>query len=37
LRLLGGGSSVSFFAEGNAEQQQGRVSLGGRLGLSLGF
>jgi hypothetical protein len=37
LRLLGGGSSVNFFAEGNAEQQQGRVSLGGRLGLSLGF
>jgi hypothetical protein len=37
LRLLGGGSSVTFFAEGNAEQQQGRMSLGGRLGLSLGF
>nr|NUR37881.1 autotransporter domain-containing protein [Sphingomonas sp.] len=37
LRLLGGGSSVSFFAEANAEQQQGKVSIGGRLGLSLGF
>jgi hypothetical protein len=37
LRLAGGGSSVTFFAEGNAEQQQGHVSLGGRIGLSLGF
>jgi uncharacterized protein with beta-barrel porin domain len=37
LRLLGGGSSVTFFAEANAEQQQGNVSVGGRLGLSLGF
>ena len=37
LRLLGGGSSVTFFAEANAEQQQGDVSVGGRLGISLGF
>jgi hypothetical protein len=37
LRLLGGGSSVTFFAEANAEQQQGDVSIGGRLGISLGF
>jgi Autotransporter beta-domain len=37
LRLLGGGSSLSFVAEVNAEQQQHEVSLGGRLGLSIDF
>ena len=37
LRLLGGGASMNFVAEVNAEQQQGDVSLGGRLGLTLDF
>jgi hypothetical protein len=37
LRLLGGGASMNFVAEVNAEQQQGDVSLGGRLGLTLAF
>lgn len=37
VRLVGGGSSLSFVAEANAEQQQGEVSLGGRLGLSIDF
>jgi hypothetical protein len=37
LRLLGGGASMSFVAEVNAEQQQSDVSLGGRLGLTLAF
>jgi hypothetical protein len=37
LRLLGGGASMNFVAEVNAEQQQGDVSIGGRLGLSLAF
>jgi hypothetical protein len=37
LRLLGGGSSTSFVAELNAEQQQGDLSIGGRLGLALAF
>jgi len=37
LRLLGGGSSMSFFAEANAEQQQGQTALGGRIGASFGF
>ena len=37
LRLIGGGSSLSFVAEANAEQQQDEVSLGGRLGLTIDF
>ena len=37
LRFVGGGSSLSFVAEANAEQQQGDVSLGGRLGVTLDF
>ena len=32
LRFIGGGSSLSFVAEANAEQQQSDVSIGGRLG-----
>jgi hypothetical protein len=37
LRVLGGGSSVTFIAEANAEQQQGATSLGGRMGVNFGF
>ena len=37
VRFLGGGSSVTFFADANAEQQQGRTSIGGRLGINLGL
>ncbi|MFL6739590.1 MAG: autotransporter domain-containing protein [Sphingomicrobium sp.] len=37
LRVLGGGSVMSFGAEANAEQQQGKVSLGGRVGLTVAF
>jgi len=37
LRFVGGGSSLSFVAEANAEQQQDEVSLGGRLGVTLDF
>ncbi len=37
LRLIGGGSSLSFVAEANAEQQQSDVSLGGRLGVTIDF
>jgi uncharacterized protein with beta-barrel porin domain len=37
LRALGGGSSVTFVAEANAEQQRGSTSIGGRLGLNIGF
>lgn len=37
VRVAGGGSSVTFVAELNAEQQQGDVSIGGRAGLKLGF
>ncbi|HVU31573.1 MAG TPA: autotransporter domain-containing protein [Sphingomicrobium sp.] len=37
VRVTGGGSSVTFVAELNAEQQQGNVSIGGRAGLRLGF
>jgi autotransporter-like protein len=35
LRVVAGGSGVSFGAEANAEQQQGHVSLGGRLAIRL--
>lgn len=35
LRLIAGGSGVSFGAEANAEQQAGNVSLGGRLAVRL--
>jgi hypothetical protein len=35
LRLTGGGNSMSVTGELSAEQQQGKVSLGGRLGLQL--
>jgi hypothetical protein len=35
LRVIGGGSGVTFGAEANAEQQAGNVSLGGRLALRL--
>jgi hypothetical protein len=37
LRAIGGGSALSLVAEANAEQQQGKMSLGGRLGVGLGF
>jgi uncharacterized protein with beta-barrel porin domain len=35
LRVIGGGSGMSIGAEVNAEQQQGHVSLGGRLAVRL--
>jgi len=35
IRAIGGGSTMSFAIEGNAEQQQGRVSIGGRAALRL--
>jgi hypothetical protein len=37
VRFLTGGSSVAFFADADAEQQQGRTSIGGRLGINLGL
>jgi hypothetical protein len=37
LRVAGGGGSVSFVAEANAEQQQGHTSFGGRMGVSIGL
>ena len=37
LRFLAGGSQMAFVAEANAEEQQGDVSLGGRVGLSFAF
>jgi uncharacterized protein with beta-barrel porin domain len=37
LRVLAGGSAMTFAIEANAEQQQGKASLGGRLGLGLNF
>jgi uncharacterized protein with beta-barrel porin domain len=37
LRAIGGGSSVTFVAEANAEQQQGHTAFGARLGVNLGF
>jgi outer membrane autotransporter protein len=35
IRAIGGGSTMSFAIEGNAEQQQGRMSIGGRAALRL--
>jgi len=35
LRLLGGGSMLNFGAELNAEQQQGDVSIGGRVAVTI--
>jgi hypothetical protein len=35
LRLVGGGSAVSFVIEADAEQQQDHTGIGGRLGLNL--
>jgi hypothetical protein len=37
LRVLAGSSVVNFVAEANAEEQQGKASLGGRLGVSFVF
>lgn len=37
LRLIGGGSGFAITAEVNAEQQQDKVSLGGRLGVQFAF
>ena len=37
VRVAGGGSGLGFVAEANAEQQQGDMSLGGRVGLTMGF
>jgi len=37
LRMIGGGSGFALTAEVNAEQQQDKVSLGGRLGVQFAF
>lgn len=37
LRMIGGGSGFALTAEVNAEQQQDKLSLGGRLGVQLAF
>ena len=37
LRMIGGGAGFSITAEVNAEQQQDKVSLGGRLGVQFAF
>lgn len=37
LRIIGGGSGIAVIGEVNAEQQQDRLSLGGRLGLQFSF
>ncbi|HVE01770.1 MAG TPA: autotransporter domain-containing protein [Sphingomicrobium sp.] len=37
LRVLAGGSAMTFAVEANAEEQQGKASLGGRLGVGLNF
>jgi hypothetical protein len=37
LSVVGGGASVTFVAEANAEQQQGGTSIGGRVGVNLDF
>ena len=37
LRMIGGGQGFSLTAEVNAEQQQDKLSLGGRLGVSFAF
>jgi hypothetical protein len=34
LRLTGGGSGVGFTAEASGEEQQGKASIGGRIGIS---
>jgi hypothetical protein len=36
-RLVGGGSALSMVIEGNAEQVQGKTSIGGRLGVGMAF
>jgi hypothetical protein len=35
IRAIGGGSTMSFAVEGNAEQQQGQLSIGARAALRL--
>jgi hypothetical protein len=35
IRAIGGGSGVTFTLEGNAEQQQGKMSIGARAALRL--
>jgi hypothetical protein len=37
IRLTGGGPSLTLAGEVNAEEQQGHMSLGGRLGLQFNF
>lgn len=37
LRLIGGGSGIAVTGEVNAEQQQEKLSIGGRLGLQFTF
>jgi hypothetical protein len=37
LRMIGGGQGFSLTAEVNAEQQQDKLSLGGRLGVAFAF
>jgi hypothetical protein len=37
LRLIGGGSGIAVTGEVNAEQQQDKLSIGGRLGLQFTF
>jgi hypothetical protein len=37
IRAMGGGGSLSFAVEGNAEQQQGHMSIGARAALRLGI
>jgi hypothetical protein len=37
VRALAGGSALTFALEANAEAQQDKVSLGGRLAVSLNF
>jgi hypothetical protein len=37
LRMLAGGSPLAFAAEANAEEQQDKLSLGGRLSVSFAF
>ena len=37
LRFLAGGSPLAFAAEANAEEQQDKVSLGGRVSVSFSF
>ncbi|HJR83384.1 MAG TPA: autotransporter domain-containing protein, partial [Sphingomicrobium sp.] len=37
LRLIGGGAGFAITAEANAEQQQDKLSLGGRLGVQFAF